>query len=695
MKFTELDLKRSVKTTREDPIEAFFNPVLTIAKTYDVAVGYFRSGWFRDAAFGIAKFAENGGVARFVISPELTDDDYRALKESDKTNLGDDCLSSIITRSFSSLFDSLSNEPRRALAWLIADGIVQFRVGIPINELSGILHAKIGHLTDGQGNQLSFEGSYNLTHGAQTNWEKISIFCDWKSDSDSDRVQDAKEDFEDMWYERDKNLQIYRPSDLNLEPFISFAKQSKRPYHKPSNNKFKIPAKFLTDGKLRPYQELAISEWFQNNGQGIFNMATGSGKTATALAAATRLANHSEANGTQLVFIVVVPYLHLAEQWIEEVAEFGFRPIRCFDNSKIWMKQVQAMIRDLNTDLIQTSMLMVVNKTFTGEKFQNQIKQIPGNKCIIADEMHNLGSSQGLTCLPDRARFRLGLSATPVRHRDDLGTEGLESYFGKQVIEFTLKEAIENDYLCKYRYYPIAVPLTDREMDEYFEITKEISKAYRIDQSDGMAPNERMKKLLIKRARLVAGAENKVTKLVEMVSEDPTKKFNLIYCGDTNDGNERHVEQVKRRLGRDVGMTVHTFTADEPRQLRRELLQRFSSGDLQALVAIRCLDEGVDVPRTETAYILASSTNPRQFIQRRGRVLRKAKGKTFAAIYDFLAVPDIEKMRLDDPAVYQVERSLVRRELERVDEFAQLAINSGDTLTVLRDIKQKLNLMDM
>lgn len=693
--FSNLDIKRNVKTTQEDPIKSFFDPALSAALTYDVAVGYFTTGWFRDAAHGLSKFAENGGKARFVISPQLNKQDYEALRNASSNDVYSSEVSAIVSRSYSELFSSLRSEPREALAWLVKDGIVKFKIAIPTNELSGIMHAKIGHLTDGHGNQISFEGSYNLTHGAQTNWEKISIFCNWKSDEDAFRVQDAKEDFEDIWYERDRNLKMFRPSDENLAPFIRLTTQTERPYKKLHSAKFNIPDKFLNDGKLRPYQEKAISNWFKQNGRGIFNMATGSGKTATALSAVTRLANHSEKERTQLTLIVIVPYLHLAEQWIEEVSEFGFEPIRCFDNSKTWMRQVNSYIRDLTTGRVRTGMLMVVNKTFTGEKFQNIIQQIPGNKCVIADEMHNLGSQQGLRSLPERAIFRLGLSATPVRHRDDIGTDGLKNYFGDQVIEFSLKEAITKGYLCKYHYHPIPVPLTPEEMEDYFEITREISRLYRIDQDENMGPNERVKKLLIKRARLVAGAKNKITKLVEYFSNSRSSKYNLVYCGDTNDGDERHVETVMRRLGGELKIRAHTFTAGEDRDTRRELLKKFGDGELQALIAIRCLDEGVDVPRTETAYILASSTNPRQYIQRRGRVLRKAPGKTFAKIYDFVAIPDIDSIKEEDPIAYQVERSLVRRELERVAEFAQLAINSGDTLKVLREIKMKLNLMDL
>jgi DNA phosphorothioation system restriction enzyme len=696
MPFHDLNLPLSVKTTSGDPIRDFFDPVLSQAMTYDVAVGYFSPLWIRDAAHGLAKFAINGGRARWIISPELKAEDFELLRGREGNGCSPDVITNVIEESFLDLFERLEKAPRESLGWLIADQIIEFRIGIPDNKLSGILHSKMGHLRDAEGHEIAFSGSYNLTHGAQTNWEKIDIYCDWSSPNDHQRVQDTKFDFNEMWSGNDPNLSIYKPTDKALEPFVRAAKTSVRPYKLKIDNStsIRIPPSFLTDGKMRPYQEEAIRNWFANNGCGVFNMATGSGKTATALAAATRFANYSEKEGSSLTFVVTVPFKHLADQWIEEAETFGFKPIRCYDSVAKWMPLAQAAARRLSTGEENIAMLVVVNATFTNKPFQQYLEHLPGNLCIIADEMHNLGAPHLVKALPQKSNFRLGLSATPVRHGDEQGTKSLEEYFGDEVICFSLKEAIAEGFLCRYRYFPVPVALTEIEMDEYREISKKIAKIFHFGEKNGDGPSDPVKNLLIRRARLIAGAENKIGELLSLLKDRKDSSYNLIYCGDASDGDERHVDKVLRLVGANTKMKANSFTAKESPAKRKELLQQFGTGELQALVAIRCLDEGVDVPRTETAYILASSTNPRQFIQRRGRVLRRAPGKSTATIYDFIALPNIEEIRQSDPQSFNIERRLVKRELDRINEFAKLAINSGESLRRLRDIKKKLNLLD-
>jgi superfamily II DNA or RNA helicase len=246
------------------------------------------------------------------------------------------------------------------------------------------------------------------------------------------------------------------------------------------------------------------------------------------------------------------------------------------------------------------------------------------------------------------------------------------------VLEFGLKEAIEHGFLCQYYYHPVIVPLTEDEMSAYKELSLRIARAYASEGGDDDGPSDRVKKLLIERARLVGKAENKMVKLLPLLEERRTSQFNLVYCGDAKDGGDRQVDRVLRLIGTRLGMRANRFTAEETPAERQEVLRDFVSGRLQALVAIRCLDEGVDVPRTETAYILASSTNPRQFIQRRGRVLRRAPGKRTATIYDFITVPDLDDLSHGDSAAFNIERNLVRRELIRVNEFAELALNRGE-----------------
>jgi superfamily II DNA or RNA helicase len=424
-------------------------------------------------------------------------------------------------------------------------------------------------------------------------------------------------------------------------------------------------------------------------------MATGSGKTVTALSALAQLTNHVVKNEGKVVIVVAVPYIHLADQWEEEAEAFGYTVIKCFLNKHDWNKKVQDKLNGLSFESSGHLMLITVNATFSNEPFQKVLSDIGHTVVFVADEMHNLGSQNMLKLLPDKASFRLGLSATPDRHRDEQGTRALEKYFGERVIEFTLADAIKNGFLCEYHYYPVLVTLTPDEMCEYQELSAKISKVFQCEKSaknDG--PSSNFKLLLIKRSRLLSQASNKLIQLSDILKQYKNSSYNLIYCGDTIVDEVKYVDKTVKELGKKLKMKVAKFTATENKFERKVLLDQFSKGELQALVAIRCLDEGVDIPRTENAFILASSTNPREFIQRRGRVLRKSPGKKFARIYDFIVTPDVNEISWHDKKAFNMERSLLKRELERVNEFAGLAINGGTALEVLRDIKGKLNLLD-
>jgi superfamily II DNA or RNA helicase len=339
-------------------------------------------------------------------------------------------------------------------------------------------------------------------------------------------------------------------------------------------------------------------------------------------------------------------------------------------------------------------MFVAVNDTFAGPAFQGLVSTAGANTFLIADEMHNLGAPDLLRSLPESMRYRLGLSATPVRHGDEEGTKGLEKYFGRVVAEFSLEDAINAGFLCKYHYFPVLSPLSTEEMLEYKELSTRIAQAYASGGNEDDEPSARLQALLIERARLISRVTSKLTQLGELLKGKTDTLYNLVYCGDAKDEGERQVDKTLRMIGHDLHMRANKFTADEDAEKRKTLLASFSKGELQVLVAIKCLDEGVDVPRTETAYILASSTNPRQYIQRRGRVLRKAPGKLTATIYDFIAVPDLDELKRTHPSALEVERRLVRKELDRIGEFADLSINPGHALVTLRELRQRLHLMD-
>ncbi|WP_068110687.1 DEAD/DEAH box helicase family protein [Tropicimonas marinistellae] len=694
MSLMDVSVPFYVTTTEHDPIADFFDPVLERASTYDIAVGYFSTAWLRDAAHGITEFARAGGKARWIISPELSEEDFRALVVD--AERAEKQVRDAISRSYEELFSKLTQRTREAMGWLILDGVLTFKIGIPRNRLSGIMHAKQGQFRDKEGNRIGFLGSYNLTGGARTNWEAFSVFCDWSSEESMSRNDAIGSSFERMWLGHDPNLAVYDPKEADLSAFVAQARGSARHYdlfQDPRIESPRIPSHFLNDGGLRDYQEEGIKNWFKNNGKGILHMATGTGKTVTALTAVTRLNEYITSKQGELLTVIAVPYQHLAEQWAKEASEFGYDPILCYGGLNRWMNKAQSLLNDLRAKVRHHGMFIVVNASLRDNPFQVLIEQAPGHLLFVGDEMHNLGARNALEALPQNAQFRLGLSATPERSGDEEGTSELQRYFGQTVLEFGLDKAINGGFLCRYFYYPVLVHFDEEEQIEYDELSIQISKLFaqgeKPDDQDG---SEALKRLLIRRARLIGKARGKLPALLQLLKNQEKVHHTLVYCGDSKEEEKRYIDTALERIGSGLGLRANKFTSEENAAERKRLLSQFASGELQVLLAIRCLDEGVDVPMTQTAFILASSTNPKEFIQRRGRVLRRFRGKDRAKIYDFIVTPSPEL--LDDKGVSSVERSLMRRELARFNEFAGLAENHGEALSKIREIKERLRLLD-
>ncbi len=351
---------------------------------------------------------------------------------------------------------------------------------------------------------------------------------------------------------------------------------------------------------------------------------------------------------------------------------------------------------------LHTSLLVAIatNATFQTDGFQEIIARAPAHTLLVADEVHNLGAPGLRACLPNQVRYRLGLSATPERWLDDEGTSALTGFFGSSVYEIDIEEAIRRRALTPYEYYPVAVELADDELEVYIDLTEQIARLVgdgTIDWSDDGA-NFPVKQLLIRRARLLATARNKLSALEEIMLPRSDSSYNLVYCGDGRvddpvGGDEvRQVDAVVKLLGRKLGMSVNSYTAETPLEEREDLRARFGVGTLQALVAIRCLDEGVDIPETRNAFILASSSNPRQFIQRRGRVLRLSPdtGKKRSAIWDFVVTPAPDAVPSE---LRRIERRLVEGELRRVALFARAALNGPQALAELDEVRERYDLL--
>lgn len=491
------------------------------------------------------------------------------------------------------------------------------------------------------------------------------------------------------------NINLYTsiPDELAINKIVAVA-ASKGNYYVYTSSRHFTPLgcpQIPPDIQLREYQKQAVANWFANKGRGTLKMATGSGKTITALAIVTEL---YQKIGLQ-VLLVVCPYRHLVIQWARECEKFNLKPILAFENIHNWHNQLSSELYNVRSGNQVFVTVITTNATLISDGFQSQVRYFPEKTLIIGDEAHNLGAPRLEENLPRKIGLRLALSATPERYFDEVGTEELLGYFGSVLQpELTLADAIKQGALVRYVYHPILVNLTEVESRAYSKLTTRIGWA--LMNRENVDTDEMVRGLLIQRSRLVAVAANKLQVLRELMAKRLHTTHTLFYCGDgsvegeISKQSQRQIAAVVKILGGELGYRVNTYTANTPIGDREILRRQFETGELQGLVAIRCLDEGVDIPAIQTAVILASSGNPRQFIQRRGRILRPHPGKNRATLFDAIVLPpDLGREALE------LERNLLRKELKRFLEFADLADNAGEARVKLLSIQKRYGLLDM
>ncbi|WP_122893891.1 DEAD/DEAH box helicase family protein [Arcobacter peruensis] len=689
------DYRPKYNTSKDDIINDFYTKCFPNCIEYKRGVGYFTSGWIERNSISFAQVIQNGAKIKYITSPILDENDIKALKGEYRK----DFIDSLVLNCFSDLEENLLKNTREMLGWMINDGIIEFKFAVPKKDLvGGEFHDKFGIFIDEERNIISFSGSMNDSIKANSNYESITVHPSWIDERSKIICEDENERFDNLWEDNDPNLNIYDIGILIKEKLLKLKEYSDRPYD--IDNYKKIRSKRIKEENIdmdlptlpkefkpRPYQSKAIESWISNNGKGLLSMATGSGKTKTALSIIPKLFNKTS-RIKQLCVLIVVPYQHLLEQWAEESEEFNIFPIRCNSNYK-WKQKLR---QEINNFGITRNFLpiIVTNATYITPQFQDLVKKI-NNLFLIVDEAHNFGAKNMITNYMDNAKFRLGLSATPKRHMDEEGTDQLLEYFNGIVFEFTLKEAIDNDFLTKYYYHPVFVNLTAEEETEFNSLSKEISKlsVYQDDNNRAGLDN-----LLRKRALLISAAQNKIPELINLITKESLQnsKHNIFYCSSKIDEDGRHVEKVSRELEM-LGLQTTKFTSTEDKEQRMNILKSFAKEYIDGLVAIRCLDEGVDIPTTQNAFILASNSNPKEFIQRRGRVLRKSSGKKFAHIYDFIVVPNSMGQKGTD--IYKYQRKYLEREFKRYIEFAELANNCGEALTEIESYQRRYDLMHL
>lgn len=714
MSLKDLNLKAVYRTEEDNILEDFYIPALEQSVKYDRAVGFFSAGMLSYAAQGLSAFINNNGNIRLIIGGELSPEDYLAIKtgynlRSNFSEKAGEEFSEIFEYVIENTSDSLFFRRLELISFLVANGQLNIKVAL---RRRGMYHEKIGIFTDTEDNKIIFQGSANETTSAllpDFNFESINVFQSWRTEL-KDHFEPYVNGFEKLWENRVLNtfvidfpaaakkklISIAKNAPTLITPKLEaelFNKEDRKIEQLSSEAVLPQVPKYL-DGEefsIREHQKKALENWKGKDLRGIMALATGAGKTITAIFGAVRIFT-----GAKRLFVTIaVPYQSLADQWVEVLHKFNIYPIKCYESTAQWNEELKQKISLYKDKFLPFVCVVVVNRTLQSETFQNLIKQVPGENFLwIGDECHHHSSEKMIECLPEQARWRLGLSATPENFWNKEATERLIEYYGAIVAEYSLKEALADKVLTPYKYFPILVDLTEGEAFEYEEISKKIGQIVAYNQSGQIDPetNESLKTLLIKRARIIGKAENKLIVLEQTLRGERPKPLTLFYCGDGSvEGEEsgeliRQVEAVSSAIDK-LGWRCSRFTAEESRAERQDILDSFRLGMIDAMVAIKCLDEGIDVPACRTAYILASSRNPKQFIQRRGRILRRSPGKEYAEIYDFIV--KIPNSLLENN---EIEKKLLRAELNRVAEFASLAMNSFDTVKILRPILKNYNL---
>lgn len=694
-------LRRQYRRDADDLARDFYARCLPEAVLYERAVGFFSSDVFAAAPDAFHAFFGAGGRMHLVCSPVLSEADVVRLAGGyrDRPALARSDRLALLTGSEGQVRHRLDD----LVPWLVARDQLVVALARPTGTAGRALyHEKLGVLTDAGGDAVAFSGSANESSAAlQRNFEVVDVYRSWEAD-ERIRVERKRDDFARLWTNETPGLEVAPFPRAAREGWIQAReKPNGTPGDPKSDQEGSTEVRVsgleevlhMPSGiRLYAHQRRAVRSWLEAGGRGVMEMATGSGKTITALAAATKL---YELAGGPLAIVVLCPYLHLVDQWTEEARGFGLDPVPCARAKDRWGAELAARLHDLQAGGRPIVSAVVSNSTFREEPFQRAIAGLRAPLLVVGDEMHNLGAPGLRRALPD-APYRLGLSATPERRYDAVGTAALAAYFGPTVAEYTLGDALGDGVLTPYLYVPHLVDLTEDELAEYQDLTGRIGRAFAAADADG--DSRGLERLLIKRARLMATAQGKLPLLRRLMEPRRRDRHVLVYCGDgrvdvAGSSDElRQVEAATRVMGLDLGMRVARYTAETPPDERRRLREAFAEGHVQALVAIRCLDEGVDIPETQTAFLLASATDPRQYVQRRGRVLRRSPGKEIAEVHDVLVAPPRVHQDPDSP-YYAATRRLFGRELVRAAEFAELAENGPEAMGRLLATRERLGLL--
>ncbi len=672
-KLSALSLKASYHKGADNIAADFYLPCMGAAQRYDRAVGFFNSAIYAIAWPSLRDFVARGGRMRIICSPVLLPADVEALTQGYLEKVESAAAERLREEAERLIRDPFLQKPTAVLASLVALGVLELRVaflGSPGSRR--LFHDKVGIFTDEDGDQVVFKGSMNETWSglsADGNLESVDVFLLREAPREAYRVQQEVEYFEQLWEDRYNGVSVRPFPKVARDELITAADTAD--WVRLVDEicaEIETAAKLSADGPKaahrvpRPHQAKALADWLARGRRGIFEHATGSGKTFTALCAIRDALTRGE------VPLILVPSELLLEQWNSEVRttleDLSPQVLLCGGGNTRWRDDSLLGAWTRKRDAIKPRIVLSTLQTACSPAFRAALQE-GEHLFMVADEVHRMGSPEHRTLFAVDSGPRLGLSATPRRAGDPGGTAAILDYFGG-IIEppFTLDDAIRAGALTPYFYYVHQLSLTPTEQEAWDELAAQVGQLYaRLKGDSGTDPGlaARLKNLLIRRARIVKSAANKVplaTRVLEAHYE-PGQKW-LVYCDSLAQLREIQAALAAKGL---APTEYHSTMAGD----RHSTLQYFDANG-GVLVSIRCLDEGVDIPSVTHALILASSQNPREFIQRRGRILRRARGKTLAHLHDAIVVP---RASADEPP----DLSVLESELVRAIEFGRTALN--------------------
>ncbi len=679
MGLRELNLPIHMDTSKDNLDMEFYIPLLASSILYKRGVGFFSSGWLSKVSRGLLELVKNNGKVQIITSPILDKNDYDALLKGE--TMKKHVIEKSINKSIEKLAKDLEEDVLSALAWLVADNILEFKLAVPRNKLEGDFHDKFGIFIDEEGDMVAFIGSPNESIRGFENYESIKIFPSWRDTTSREIAENENNRFDILWNDEDPNISVYTLPKAARDKIIKL-RTKPRPY--------KLQKSSLSETKLpppRPYQKEAVKNWIENNYKGIFEMATGTGKTLTALYAIKEILKVEK----NVIINVVVPYVHLVDQWENEINRLSSNIVKCYGNKQEWIAVLKSKLLELKLEPKGPLFIITTYSTASKEDLPllELLSEYSKHKkiALILDEAHYAGAPEFSKVLNPKFIYRIGLSATPTRIYDEVGNKNIEEYFtgpkGSIVYSFPIWKAIDNGYLTPYKYYPVLVEMSSMEFEQYKSLTQKIIKIKNNKNLSEDEKNKRIQQALLTRANLIKEGESKLETLRTLVKENKEKgkiKHALFYC------DSHQLDKVIKILHAE-GIVAVKFTAHENAEQRRNILKDFEDRKIDAIVAIKCLDEGVDIPPTRFAYFLASDANPRQFIQRRGRILRRYPGKQYAEIYDFVVIPpkDIENK--------QIAKDILRKELSRFKEFSEHGLNKYESRSILLPLLKGLNML--